>query len=736
MSRFENILLASLGSLSVLSLVGEHGNSGALTLTLIVLALVYSGGAYWLFRIRPAAPPTWLRIISGFCIAAALLQLINSIRLQRGSYEQVTPAVLGLLCTGLTVYLVINRRQPERVAAYRPLLIRSAVVCTVCAFFAYGSSHLSLSRTILLVVNQDRPLLKQNLLMFEYTEHTEKALEEKDCTTAIVYARKAYAAGHQWLKQDSITKRYKINGVYSNLYKAYRCQGDVNYDQQRYVQALRSYQLGHAVLMRGDYRSGADASPLVFWLEEEAWSLNNMAYCYLKANQINQSDSLFLRAFYVYRQRHPQPTAETARLISDLARSQAAGQHWEASSKLFRRANQIYTQGFAATHKTELMANRLDLVFNALNQDSLPAALRQLHTLRFDPADSLDWAKAHLYEGIGCYKQSKYQRADSLLGLSLRYYQGHRPAESVSEAASKLLLAKNSLAQAEYAQAQAYARSARALLLAHASPTTTRQALNGTAILAAIDKALGRYNTAAQQYAQVLNAYQQNQESGPSQATILTELADLDVTLDDLLAADRHIAGAFALIDQDAPIFLPSQTGFLTTAAYVDYAVGRTEAARARYAQVVDINRRFGQASSLTTAVALHGLGLLETERQGLARADSLFAAALALHQRLLGEQHPLTATVYLNYGLLRVRQHRLPEAEAFIQRARQSIVRVLPPDHDIAGDLYAALGDVANEQAQYAEAQVYYHRALHIYEQKFSPAHWKVRRIKHRLAA
>ena len=732
MSRFEKFLLIFLAALSTAFLA--EGSRSALTLSIWLLVVIYGVGAYGLFRSPSSTPAGWVRIGVGVSIALALAEVLNSLGLARGSYEQAAPALLGVVCLGLSTYLWLKRHVTQHVRAYRPMLIRSAIVFCFCAFFAYCPITVSFYRSVLLFLNADRPALTANLRMFDYAQRTEEAIEANNCAAAITYAQQAVANGKQWLGADSVTERHKVNGAYSNLYKAYRCQGDAAYEQARYEEALRSYQKGHRFLLAADIAKQAQVNHSTPWeVEEEAWSLNNLAHCNLKLHRLAQSDSLFVQAIVVYNKAQPTPDAGTARLISDLARSQAAGRQWATSTRLYQRANHLLAAKPTTQSQASIASNGLAVAINYLNQDSLPQALRQLRSLRFPPSQVAEQYEATMYQGVCYYRQNLYGRADSILRRSLRYYQAH-PDKWPLEVACGLVLAKNCLARALYPEARTLATKAQALAMRKKGDRADVQA-RCVEVLAAVNLALGQYDIATQQLNTVLATYQR--EAGGNEVAlsgVYAQLANLNVIAGNEETARANITAAIASVGDNGVFKYASQTELLNLAAYVDYVTGHYRTARLKYGQSLVINRRFGRVHSVATAGAWNGLGLIEMDLHNPIRADSLFAAAAALNEALLGEQNPATANVYLNYALLRVQQARLGEATALLQKARRSIEATLPSDHDMFGDLAAAQGDLAQRQGL-PEARNHYKQALNIFNHKFGPTHWKTKSVLTKLA-
>lgn len=728
MTRFEKIYLGVLAGTTALALVSEAGI--VVTLSLYALAVAYGTGGYWLFRLSVTAPvvPSFVRVGVGLVLAAALVQAVNSVRLRHGEYEQATPALLGAVAVGLGAYWFRHRGRAELVAAYRPLFFRTAAVFAGAAFLAYAPIKWSWYRSVALALNAGIPHQTANLRAFDFAQRADEAMENQDCSAGVQFAKRSYALANLWLGEDSIRDRHRINGTYSTLYRAYKCQGDAAFEAKQYEQALRSHLAGHAWLVRGNFHDENDTIPYPYWREERAWSLNNLGHCYQRLQRLQQSDSAFTLALVAYRQLHPAPDAGTATLLRDLAGSLGAGKHWALVTPLYRQANRILAQDTTAKAAANVTQNTLSLALAYLSQDSTRLALDYLRRVKPAAGDSTTWYTARMYEGIVWHKLSRYPQAEQLLYRSWRYYQA-RSAYWPSAAACALLLAQNYLVQARYAPADRHARAVQQVLRERGKANTAEYART-LETRASVAKKMGRYDEAGQLYAQALAVGRQVPNAGGALANVLLGYADLQVTQGEVGTAQSYVAEAMRLLTYGTePLQYPSQTGALNTAAYVTYAAGQDAAAAALYRRVLAINRRYHESQSVSTATALLGLGALETARH-LARADSFLSVSLTMHRALLGVQHPATAYAQLGLAGLRLRQQRVQEAENLVEAARQGVDGILPSDHDMYGDLALAQGDVARSRNEAPTARRAYAHALAIYTRKFGPGHPKVRQL------
>ena len=734
MTRYEKAVIFLLLLSLVLKIASVAGADALFLLVILVLGCSYLAGGYWLFHREPV--DKLIKIVAGVAFATAVISFFYTSRVQTNVLYETLPAFNGIFCLGLVIYALLKRHEAGFIIPYG-LVLRSLLILIISAFFAYCPIGFWPYRKALIVLNHGRKEIVSNLRMFDYRTEYDAAMERQDYPAAVIYGRQALEMGKRWLEDDSVKLRWKISGTYSNLYTAYKSLGDVEYNQRHYDKALRAYQTGHTFLITGALRKNGVKQVNNYWREENAWSLNNMAFCYLKLRRFDEGDSLFIAAIKAYKKVYPASDVHSARLAGDVATSLTAQRQFDAANKILRNIDRYLLKDTTRKAANMRVTNAMDMSLNYIQQDSLAQALHTLQTIAYPPGDTTaNRYKAGLQEGICLYKMERYRAVPTALQQPLGYYKQHARYWEAA-ALCQLLLAKNSLALAQYAEAQTYADATRKTLLAEKNGAISAVNTGCLSVLGALNKALGRYAAADKQLAQVVAIMHHDaNDAAGTLAEALTELAELDVTLGREVAAQGHVSDALVLLFQGKPKILPSQTGVLATAAYVAYVQGHFEAARRKYRQIVAINARYGEGQKATTASAWNGLGLVEMAQQHYERADSLFQQAIDLHEKLFTAHHPLTATVYLNYGLLRLKQNRNSDARLLFEKASGIAQSFLPADHDIFGDLALAMGDLAVQEKQAAEAHDYYEQAVAIYTHKFPATHWKVKDARRKASA
>jgi tetratricopeptide (TPR) repeat protein len=117
------------------------------------------------------------------------------------------------------------------------------------------------------------------------------------------------------------------------------------------------------------------------------------------------------------------------------------------------------------------------------------------------------------------------------------------------------------------------------------------------------------------------------------------------------------------------------------------------------------------------TAIYLHA-------RAEYSAAQSLFEGALGIHERLLGPDHPQTATILNNLALLLQDKGDLEAARPLCERALGIRERVLGPDHLDTASSLNSLASLLQGKGELEAARPLFERALDIDERVLGPDH------------
>jgi tetratricopeptide (TPR) repeat protein len=123
---------------------------------------------------------------------------------------------------------------------------------------------------------------------------------------------------------------------------------------------------------------------------------------------------------------------------------------------------------------------------------------------------------------------------------------------------------------------------------------------------------------------------------------------------------------------------------------------------------------------SARVAVRLNALAPLLPPRQGI----PLLSRALAINRKLLGDEHPETATTLANLAGLYLDAGRSSEALAAASHALTALENALGPDHPRIASAASMLAFCWRAKGDRARAEKLYRRALAIDEKSYGPAH------------
>jgi tetratricopeptide (TPR) repeat protein len=135
------------------------------------------------------------------------------------------------------------------------------------------------------------------------------------------------------------------------------------------------------------------------------------------------------------------------------------------------------------------------------------------------------------------------------------------------------------------------------------------------------------------------------------------------------------------------------------------------------------------------TASSLNNLGYLLQAQGDLAGALPYFERALAIREKALGLDHPDTARSLNNLGALLDSQGDLTGARPYYERALAINEKTLGPDHPDTARSLNNLGYLLQTQGDLTGARPYYERALGIFEKKLGVAHPHARTVVKNLA-
>jgi tetratricopeptide (TPR) repeat protein len=200
---------------------------------------------------------------------------------------------------------------------------------------------------------------------------------------------------------------------------------------------------------------------------------------------------------------------------------------------------------------------------------------------------------------------------------------------------------------------------------------------------------------------------QQDHLTGPALAAVIPHLVD----------------GAGAAVAAEDPL----AADLCDAAGLTLQHAGDFAAARPWYERALAIRERVLGPDHPDTATSLNNLAwLLYQAQSDLAIARPLYERAVAIRERVLGPDHPDTAQALNDLGVLLHEQGELAAARPLYERALAIRERVLGPDHPDTSEGLNNLAGLLFVEGELAAARPLYERALAIREQVLGPDHPK----------
>ncbi len=733
-------------------------------LSICILALSYLIGGFWLLNPKNRKK-YFIPIAAGLAFASSLLVLPFTVNINRDAAFEILPLLNAALFFSLGIYLLVKRNDSMIVERYRGIFIRSAVILLVVGFFSYLPISSEIYRNVLIAMNSGNKHTVSNVLMFDYKEEFEHAMENGNCDRAIIYAEKANEAGKRWLdisseeeehamdlettfrmlSEDSSinlspeiegkieaaqyhTDLYPISGTYTSLYRAYKCKADEYYGSHEYEQALHYY-------LKADKALNACNHNSEYWEMEQAHSLNHIGLCHQKLYNYDHADSLFVQAIERYKKVKNTADQAMAVFFTNLAGSLAEQRHFAYSNLIYKAAISVLQNDTTEDNNDEIVRSYFGIIKNHLQADSLDKAVYLTEEiLKQVDRKSAAYCNANLYHGVAYYKLSRYHKAGEIFSNCLECYERIQGKQSQNIAEVHLAQTMVKIALAEFKSAESHIEKGMKITAANNGESSVKMAAYLEAY-AVLNKQMANYQQSQQLYQQVFEIYINKMGIRNHQLPeVLSGLADLNIILAKYSDAKARSDSSMAIAEFYGGLSSPASTLLLNDAAHVNYHVGLYHVSDSLYRKSLRINRNYGLHSTALYADALNGLGLVMTARGKYIGADSLFIHSLKLHKEIFTDNHPYTANVFLNYAHLKINENKLQQAGELLDKSRNINKRFFDQSHDVFADIYAARGDLSRKKGHYEKAKAYYSKALKIYRGKFSEEHARVKSIKDRL--
>jgi tetratricopeptide (TPR) repeat protein len=258
--------------------------------------------------------------------------------------------------------------------------------------------------------------------------------------------------------------------------------------------------------------------------------------------------------------------------------------------------------------------------------------------------------------------------------------------------------------------------------------------------LATIYASLGLFDRARPLAAEALALRRASVAAGdPQIADSLEQLGTILVQQADYRAAGPLLREALALRRRAAgkQAALPLAAS-LECLANLLHKTGDLAGAEALYGQALAVTRRGarGAAGELGVAQLLSELAVNTQDRGRYGAAAGLYAQALEIRERVLGDTHPAVAATLSDFGSDLVYLGRYDEAAAKLGKALALREKVLGPDHPDVGFTRLALADLDDTRGNYDAAEREVGEALAIFRRSLGEGHRQVTECMNFLAA
>lgn len=127
------------------------------------------------------------------------------------------------------------------------------------------------------------------------------------------------------------------------------------------------------------------------------------------------------------------------------------------------------------------------------------------------------------------------------------------------------------------------------------------------------------------------------------------------------------------------------------------------------------------------TASSCNNIGIVYANKGDYEQAEKWYRKALGMRERALGKNHPDTAASYNNLGGFYARKGDYDESLAWFRKALAIHERVLGVEHPSTASNYANIGSVYIGKQQYAQALKWLRKSLHATRRLFGDDHAKV---------
>ncbi|GAB3826374.1 hypothetical protein GCM10028895_37280 [Pontibacter rugosus] len=566
--------------------------------------------------------------------------------------------------------------------------------------------------------------------MFEGRDKVNQFLNNNACDAAIEAANTARREGELWLEwrqEDGLQELYGISGIIELQYYAYTCKGRATYDAEDYQQALLAFKEADAVL---DDLIGADSS----WHVRKVWSWKSIADCHAKLLAYEKADSLYSLAISKYAAGVGKADEDMADLVISATTSASAQGAMQEANQMLEPLLVSFESKYKAGKGSYKGTMKLyeHLIANLLRaNDYKKAALYLQKGKQFTHKDSLSYHVLQHYDGYLQLYTNKYKAAVLRLEEAKAGYKNLEQPGSGNHVVVRQALFKAYMALADYSKAEDLIKEAQKL---SKRINGSESVLYHNVLLdaAQLDDHLGKYEAAKEKLVKVLQRYERQWRDNNRTAEILAQLATIEDELDNQTQAAAHANRAYAVIKWFTGYKSASDDEVLLNIANVNMSLKNYAFSDSLYRAV--LARSEGDSYKTKKAKVLSGIALIEMEQGQFQKAGEKLEQAITTARQVVGEAHPMLATLYYNKSRLKLSEGKTEEALKEAAKARGIANKYFAANHVNQGDIYTLLGDIMLAQSKADEAEQLYLEAAKIYKLTYKVNHRKRQRIEEML--
>ena len=358
------------------------------TLFSVILSLSYLFGGYWLFNLKENKT-YFIPIFAGVSFFISVLILPFSIIFEFGNHKNFHYFLIAniLLIIVLLFLTIIKRKKGGITKNIKFIFLRALIILFITAFFTCSPITFKPYFIVMKCMNNYNVTSVNNLNMNYYGEKCYKAIKKGDCDDAIECALKSNQEGKNAygiisedytnietditllnkIPNDSIRELpeiqelfntnsnkkelFKISETYTNLYHAYACKADKEFNNNQINEALNDYKAANKYLFACEMLSND-------WAVEKSWSLNNIALCYRDLKKYEIAINLFYAAIANYESVSKRRGLDLADLYQNLAYSLHKAFYYESSKTFYMVANNMLIKDtINKENRSELTSN-------------------------------------------------------------------------------------------------------------------------------------------------------------------------------------------------------------------------------------------------------------------------------------------------------------------------------------------------------------------------------------------